>query len=156
MNDKELLFSEGFQKFSKSLGQIFYWQIHPMSELYKKKKVDLYAVIRHDWVIGYIIGSINFYYQLSSYNKFQDGYFYIIAGLLGSYKIIPAKDRMVEYKDFFESVEKKIDSQQGEMYDGYIKGQQDCKINAENKAVNREGRKISLQRYLLNYIKEDD
>jgi len=39
------------------------------------------------------------------------------------------------------------------MYDGYIKGQQDCKINAENKAVNREGRKISLQRYLLNYVK---
>ena len=154
MDPKEILFSENFQKFSKALGQIFYMQISEMTSLYEKKKVDLREAIKQDWVIGYIIGTINFYYQVSSYSKFQDGYFYIIAGLLGSYKIIPAKDKMAEYKDFFEEVEKKIDKQKGEMFDGYMKGQEDCKINAENKTLNKEGRKISLQRYLLNYVKE--
>jgi hypothetical protein len=37
MDNKELLYSEGFQKFSKALGTIFYIQINALSDLYKKK-----------------------------------------------------------------------------------------------------------------------
>ena len=105
MNNKELLFSEGFQKFSKALGNIFYLQINSLSDLCKQKDIDLYEIIRRDWVKGYITGTINFYYQLSSYNKFSDGYFYIIAGLFGSYKIVPAKDKMADSKDMFAEIE---------------------------------------------------
>ena len=133
MDNKELLFSEGFQKFSKALGTIFYLQINSLSDLYKQKDQDLYEVIRRDWVKGYIIGTINFYYQLSSYKKFSDGYFYIIAGLFGSYKIVPAKDKMAEYKDMFAEIEKKIDQQDNDLAEGFKIGFEDSEINLEIK-----------------------
>ena len=154
MNNKELLFSEGFQKFSKALGNIFYLQINSLSDLCKQKDIDLYEIIRRDWVKGYIIGTINFYYQLSSYNKFSDGYFYIIAGLFGSYKIVPAKDRMAEYKDMFTEIEKKIDDQDNDLAKGFKIGFEDSEINYKNKDDKKSGKKISLQRYLLKAIKE--
>ena len=156
MDNKELLFSEGFQKFSKALGNIFYVQINSLADLYKQKNIDLYEVIRKDWVKGYIVGTIHFYYQLSSYNKFSDGYFYIIAGLFGSYKIVPAKDKMAEYKDMFAEIEKKIDDQDNDLAKGFKIGFQDSEINYRNKDDKKAGKKISLQRYLLNFAKEND
>ena len=156
MNNKELLFSEGFQKFSKALGNIFYLQINSLSDLCKQKDIDLYEIIRRDWVKGYIIGTINFYYQLSSYNKFSDGYFYIIAGLFGSYKIVPAKDKMADYKDMFAEIEKKIDQQDNDLAKGFKVGFDDSEINYKNKDDKKAGKKISLQRYLLKVIKETD
>ena len=154
MDNKELLFSEGFQKFSKALGNILFFQINSLSELYKTANIDLYEAIKRDWVKGYIIGTINFHYQISSFNKFSDGYFYIIAGLFGSYKIVPAKDRMAEYKDMFAEIEKKIDQQNNDLAEGFKIGFEDSEINYSNKDDKKSGKKISLRRYLQKIIKE--
>jgi len=154
MNHKELFSSDRFQNFSKALGNIFFFQINSLSELYKTANIDLYNAIKRDWVKGYIIGTINFHYQISSFNKFSDGYFYIIAGLFGKYKIVPFKERMAEYKDMFAEIEKKIDQQDNDLAEGFRIGFEDSEINYRNKENKKSGQKISLRRYLQKIIKE--
>ena len=152
MNDKELLQSDEFIKFSNALTTPPTMQVSMMNDLYNKKNKDLRSELKKDWVIGYIFGWTNFLYQQSSFGEISmTGFWYILYGIYSKWKI-SGLDEFSEHGPFFKKIEKKIDKKNNELFEGFEKGHEDAVFNLKNRGKG-VGHKISLSRYLQERAK---
>lgn len=150
MSDNEILQSDEFVKFSQALVTPLTMQVADLNDLYNKKNQDLRSELKKDWVIGYIFGWSHFLYQQSHFKEFMNGFWYILYGIYSKWKISDLEN-FSEYGEFFKQIEKKIDKQNNELFEGFKIGYEDAIYNLKNQSKG-VGHKISLKRYLLKQV----